>query len=672
MTSTLPRHFDYRPDIDGLRACAVLSVVLFHAFPTLLSGGFTGVDVFFVISGYLISGIIIRGLNEGTFGLGNFYARRVRRIFPALLAVLIFCLTLGWFILLPDEYAQLGLHTAGGAGFIANLLFWKEVDYFDVAADAKVLLHLWSLGVEEQFYLIWPLLVTVLWRCRVEYRAPLVITLLLLSFALNILLMRHQPEAAFYFPITRFWELLAGGLLALWSVTGPGPSSKLQRFICAQATAISLAGIALIILASMILEERHAFPGWWAIAPVLGTVMVIAAGQQSRFNARHLSSRPLVLLGLISYPLYMWHWPLLSLARVIEGSEPDVWVRLLAVGFAVILAWMTWVLIEKPIRRSVGPLACRGLLALGIVVAITGAAIHMLAGIPERKAEHLEKLASLSWGRESNLSVSCRRKFREPYLSYCLESRPGAAHGVALIGDSIANQFFWALKDEYAKRGVSVINLGRGSCPALRGVETTLSVVYSCLKISNYILDYIQRTPSIKTVIITEWWRRDILGNLKNIHAPGELDGEAVLRIGLEETATELLRAGKRVVIISGTPELPFPAIGCIRHRPFYFGDRTDKDGCAVTRIHYDAAAARYKKMLAEVREKLPAVVLVDPAMPLCDESWCYGKIDDELLYRDTHHLSRAGAAYVTQRIFDRVYSNEVPSRSVPGLSTTE
>jgi peptidoglycan/LPS O-acetylase OafA/YrhL len=206
-------HPKYRPDIDGLRAVAVLAVVAFHAFPSWAKGGFIGVDVFFVISGYLISIIIFENLERGTFSFTEFYARRIRRIFPALLLVLIVCLTIGWFTLLADEYKQLGKHTVAGAGFISNFILWNEAGYFDNSAETKPLLHLWSLGVEEQFYIFWPLLLWFAWKHKFSL-LTLTILVALASFVLNIKGIKHDMVATFYSPQTRFWELLCGSLLS--------------------------------------------------------------------------------------------------------------------------------------------------------------------------------------------------------------------------------------------------------------------------------------------------------------------------------------------------------------------------------------------------------------------------------------------------------------------------
>ncbi len=368
-------HTKYRPDIDGLRAIAVLAVVIFHAFPNALKGGFVGVDIFFVISGFLISTIILNGLELGTFRFTDFYSRRIKRIFPALFLVLIASLCFGWFTLLADEYKQLGKHVAGGAGFISNFLFWREASYFDNAADTKPLLHLWSLGIEEQFYIVWPVLLWAAYRKRFNL-ATLVFILLILSFALNIAQVQTNAVATFYLLPTRAWELLLGSVLAQLTLHPPNLPDCLKNVflksevglaqIIYHPTAVargnqvkigttlrdvaSMVGAVLLLISITVATKDLSFPGWWATLPTLGVVLIIAAGAQAWFNRTVLANRGLVGLGLISFPLYLWHWPLLSFARIIESETPSRGIRLAAIGISLVLAWLTYKLIERPIR----------------------------------------------------------------------------------------------------------------------------------------------------------------------------------------------------------------------------------------------------------------------------------------------------------------------------------
>src|SRR6185503_12942841 len=378
--------FAYRPDVDGLRAVAVLAVLAFHGFPRVAPGGFVGVDVFFVISGFLISGIILDALKRGTFSFADFYARRIRRIFPALALVLVATVVLGWWTLIPADYRQLGAHVAAGAGFVSNVLLWRDAGYFDAAAESKPLLHLWSLGVEEQYYLVWPLLLFVL-RRHIHRVLPMVAAFAVASFALNVFLVQRNPTATFYLPQTRFWELMLGGMLAYVRVFGPTdggrrarPLLRAVRAALARApirNALATAGALLVATALLVLDESSAFPGSWALLPTVGTTLLIAAGPDAWLNRRVLAHRGFVYIGLISYPLYLWHWPLLTYVRLYIGAEPPVLVRCAALAASVLLAWLTYELLEKRIRRARSPRARRRTVA-ALATSLSALAIYGL------------------------------------------------------------------------------------------------------------------------------------------------------------------------------------------------------------------------------------------------------------------------------------------------------
>ncbi|WP_323611452.1 acyltransferase [Pectobacterium versatile] len=299
MTTSNPHlsHPKYRPDIDGLRAVAVLSVVAFHAFPDWMKGGFIGVDIFFVISGFLISTIIFENLDKGTFSFSEFYARRIKRIFPALLLVLTVSIVFGWFALLADEYKQLGKHTMAGVGFVSNLVLWGESGYFDNAAETKPLLHLWSLGIEEQFYFLWPLLCWLFWRMNFR-RIALLLTFIVASFVLNIYMIRSDGVATFYSPLTRFWELLFGSLLAFIVLYHKSFIDKFQKnqFVI---NGFSLFGFLILGFGFLSINKDAYFPGFWALIPVIGAVLIIFAGPNAILNRLFLSNKIVVWFGLV-------------------------------------------------------------------------------------------------------------------------------------------------------------------------------------------------------------------------------------------------------------------------------------------------------------------------------------------------------------------------------------
>jgi peptidoglycan/LPS O-acetylase OafA/YrhL len=409
-------HPKYRPDIDGLRAIAVLSVVGFHAFPRWIKGGFIGVDVFFVISGFLISTIIFENLDRGTFSFAAFYARRIKRIFPSLFTVLTASSILGWFALFADEYKQLGKHIAGGAVFISNFVLWHESGYFDNSADTKPMLHLWSLGIEEQFYLVWPLALWLAWKSRINL-LTLTVLVACISAYLNVTTVSSDLVAAFYSPQTRFWELLSGSLLA-WVCTYKRGAyedikTKLNSWLAAfvrmssdtdgkvLANLLSTAGLLLLVYGFWRLNKDMQFPGFWAVIPVLGALLLISAGPLAWINSVILSNRIAVWFGLISFPLYLWHWPLLSFARVVRSEVPSSSIRVAAVAVSIVLAWLTYKAIERPIRFG-----GQGKLKVTLLVILMGA------------------VGSLGWRILKRDGLPYRTEDREAFLNYFENSYP--------------------------------------------------------------------------------------------------------------------------------------------------------------------------------------------------------------------------------------------------------
>lgn len=367
--SKLPEssHWDqsqsYRADIDGLRAFAVLSVVFFHAFPNSLKGGFIGVDVFFVISGYLICGIILRDLQVGAFSFANFYAKRIRRIFPSLIVVMCAIVVVGWFVLLPDEYENIGKHILGGSLFLSNFVLWSEAGYFDVAAKAKPLLHLWSLGIEEQYYIFFPVF---LWCCAKKNIQAVfaIIILFFISFFDNIYLHRISPVIDFYSPLSRVWELLLGASLAAifrhssvqvaylkidalcndFMYVGPQKNDGRSLSLILAVTGSVLLGMGLLLA-----RESNPYPGWIALLPTMGAAFFIAAGPLNPISNYLLSNRFSVFIGKISYPLYLWHWVMISFVYIVVGSldsETRV-LRILLIVMSFILSALTYLFVEK-------------------------------------------------------------------------------------------------------------------------------------------------------------------------------------------------------------------------------------------------------------------------------------------------------------------------------------
>ena len=332
-------------------------VLVFHGFARLLPGGFIGVDIFFVISGYLITSILFNDLQKERFSLSTFYGRRIKRIFPALITVLGTSWIIGWFLLFPDEFRNLGRHIAGGAAFISNFILWRETGYFNNAAESKPLLHLWSLGIEEQFYIFFPVMLWLAYRKGLATPRFLAV-LFVISFGLSLNGTRIRPIATFFLPFTRFWELLVGCIMAAIAADHRRrPEASLANPTSSGAFASrglhnagGVLGLALILAGAQLMNKDAAFPGWWALMPTLGTALVVWAGSHSFINQWVLGNRLAVGIGLISYPLYLWHWPLLYFGRLVYPhgmSNATIAAILIASG---LLAWLTYQFIERPIR----------------------------------------------------------------------------------------------------------------------------------------------------------------------------------------------------------------------------------------------------------------------------------------------------------------------------------
>ncbi len=446
--SVNPSHANYRPDIDGLRAIAVLSVVLFHGFPQIFKGGFIGVDIFFVLSGYLISRIIFEQLTHGTFNFLDFYARRIKRIFPALVVVLVAAYIAGWFTLLADEYGQLGQHIAAGAAFISNFVLWSEAGYFDNSAHTKPLLHLWSLGIEEQFYILWPLLLWLASKLRFSLFA-LTVILAAISFYLNITGIKSDAVATFYSPQTRVWELLVGSGLAwcmLYKKEGladvairfgkwgarEGATVDRARVRARTANILSCIGFIVLIFGLIRVNRDLQFPGKWALIPVLGTALIVAAGPRAWLNIKILSNKLLVWFGLISYPLYLWHWPLISFAWIVEAAPPSTSTRVVLIAFSIALAWLTYRLIERPIRFGKhSRLKVSFLVVLMLAMGSLGLATFYERGFPFRSNVKLAE--SLYTPAARNIEAN----FLSNYQHYLEDEASRSSKPVVLIiGDS--------------------------------------------------------------------------------------------------------------------------------------------------------------------------------------------------------------------------------------------
>jgi peptidoglycan/LPS O-acetylase OafA/YrhL len=626
----------YRPDVDGLRAIAVVSVVAFHAFPAAAPGGFAGVDLFFVISGFLISGIILSDLGKGSFTIAEFYRRRVRRIFPALILVLAACLAIGWRVLLPDEFRQLGKHIAAGAGFVSNLALWRESGYFATSAALKPLLHLWSLGVEEQFYLAWPLLL-LFFRGRPRQMGWMIATVAAASFALNIFLTAKRPDAAFYLPVSRFWELMAGSALAY--------GFHYNKAFYASATlrnSAAAAGAILIGISLAVLDEAKAFPGWWALMPTLGAVLLIAAGPQAWINKTVLGHRVVVFTGLISYPLYLWHWPLFSYARIVAGTEPPPSVRIALCAASVLLAWLTYELVEKTIRGKARGRA-RGKAPLKVVPALAASMVALGGcGVLALRSDLQPQSALNPLAEEISLASS-----DWAYGADGVRTIPGDSRRIALfIGDSHM-QHYWPriqkIMSERKKPARTVVFDAVGGCAPIPGIERTSQ---AC---SAFVDEAFARAASadVDTVVIAASW-------VGFLHRPDYVrvsDGKAVdpaWALQQLEAALARLRAkGKAVVLVLSSPR----GAGLDPKSSVHRDGMTVRIsyGAPMTRAALAAVTAPIDSRIRQIAVRVGATV-IDPADWFCSATLCpAADPQGRPLYKDESHLR----AIVVREVFD-------------------
>ncbi|WEJ71907.1 acyltransferase family protein [Pseudomonas sp. PSE14] len=661
-------HLKYRPDIDGLRAVAVLCVVIFHAFPELMPGGFIGVDIFFVISGFLISGIIIKNLEKKTFSLIDFYSRRVKRIFPALLTVFTFVYFFGWLTLLPDEFKQLGKHIAGGSIFSSNIVLWFENGYWDNAAATKPLLHLWSLGVEEQFYIVWPFLLWAAWRLRLNL---LVTTLILgaISFTLNMFLTHENPTTAFYWPVTRFWELLFGASLAYSEFHGKKYKIDLSPTIKTWLrTVCSAVGISLIA-AGVIWVREDNFPGAWALLPTIGAVLIIASGSYAWLNRTVLSNPVIVWLGLISYPLYLWHWPLLSYARILYG-EPEFTARGGLALAAIILAWLTYTLIEKPIRQRnyqtpIFPLALISTMALVLAV---GLYTYQRNGIDSRQVAKLNYSMKHSGddGGWPEFARKCNFLKPEDGVLFRCVIDPRGEPRYALIGDSKAGAVFQGLFRTSVKNG-DWIFFGTGdSGPLFPVLSDDPAYSYYKKEPVKRAMEIITDNSNIDTVVIAVATRA--LFKLKNDYSIDDLPESPHYNLalaGLDNTVSHLVSHEKKVVLLVDNPTLPHPEDCIDRKTSSKILDRAitrpHNPNCNIPLENYLSSSKQYRAMLNEIERRHSGMVRVFDATPiLCDmkENVCPYMKGGRLMYGVTDHISDYAASLVGHEL-NRFLSSE-------------
>lgn len=620
------RSFNYRPDVDGLRALAVLGVILCHA-EFGVPGGFVGVDVFFVISGYLIASLIIKDLRQGTFSLANFWERRIRRIVPALLTVTLVTTLASWFLLVPEALAAFGKSVVALGCLVSNVHFWREVGYFAAAADEKPLLHTWSLAVEEQFYLFVPVFLLLMSRvCRLHWAVTLVAIAAVVSFGVSVYGVAHHPSATFYLLPTRAWELFAGVLLAFRLADGSGRPGRWREPVAAL-------GLALILASCFLYDDKTPFPGLAAVPPVLGTALLIVSGhakERMPYTNRFLASQPLVFIGLISYSLYLWHWPLFAIARHQSIYPLGVVDKLLLIAASFVLAVTSWRFVETPIR-SRRFLATRWKLAAAIpfayaTVLLAGIVIYQGDGFARRLPPQARLYAST--GRLDSRYVielgSTDVPERLPHFG-----DPDVPPQLLVWGDSFAMAIVPAIESLCQEQGLTArIATHSSTAPVIEyffrgrfGLNT------EAMSFNAAIAKYV-RSSRIRIVVLAANWR---------LYSSDSTFSDALLK-----TVDTLQEAGATVCFMNTVPTFAFDVPKAL---VLYSWRGWDLHQLALPEMNYREHAGIPNALLCSLRDR--QVVILDPVPILQERTNSTDILPFDAggsFYRDCGHLSTYGA----------------------------
>lgn len=636
----------YRRDIDGLRAIAVLAVVLFHFGVPGVSGGFVGVDVFFVISGFLITSIIWRERQAGRFSFVDFWARRARRILPALFVMMATTLVAGWFLLAPKDYAALGRSVHYQATFSSNLLFARQHGYFDTASDIKPLLHTWSLAVEEQFYIVFPLLLTLL-SSRLKYWRLALFGVLLVSFGMSVWAVTHQPQKAFYLLHLRAWELLAGAMLAVLPMRN-------WRASPAVAQGVSLVSMGLILIAVFGFDRHTPFPGAAALLPVLGVVGLIwANGQQHTWVGRLMSSRVMVGIGLISYSWYLWHWPVFVYANyaAVDGLSTLELAGLLLLS--LVLGYLSWRFVEAPFREKRLLAGRKAILAAGLAgilcLGFTGLALREADGVPWRLSEQALRYAQAKTWSPALMACMADKDTPDDRL-FCHFGPKGRSVSALVWGDSHATALIPALEDAANRHDISLVQASFAGCMPLDGLENIARCAHFNQRVEKALAE-----QSFSDVVLAARWSLYLYGQMSGdkehaLKEPGT--GKYVRAVaeqrfaqGLRERISGLRAAGHRVWLVKEVPlqEIIVPyrlSRLAMMHRP------VDREGLPLEE-HVERQAF-ITRLFDELAAADSGVGVLDPAPLLCGaDGLCRVELNGRALYTDDNHLSDVGARHI-------------------------
>ena len=636
----------YRREIDGLRAIAVVPVILFHAGFSVFSGGYVGVDIFFVISGYLITSIIFEEVRNDSFRISNFYERRIRRILPALFVVIVACFPLAWLWMTPFQLKEFSQSVVAVVTFTANIEFWKESGYFAPATELSPLLHTWSLAVEEQYYLFFPILISLLWKYSKSLIIPALTVIFLISLGLSQWSSEHYPTANFYLIHTRLWELMLGSLLALLPKPAPDPHRRKDASASIPHELLGISGILLILYSIFFFNEKTPFPSLYALVPTVGTALLIRYATAASVIGKLLSLKPLVGIGLISYSAYLWHQPLFAFARIRSLFDPH-WTLMLSLSvLSLTLAFLSWKYIETPFRnrnRINRRQLFRHTKAFSLALICIGITGSLTKGFPERVTPAGVTLGSLDKRIKNNhgLGKDCSGQF-----TLSPKCRTDEAPEILVWGDSYAMHLVDGIMQSNPKAKIvqqTVSGCGPILSAAPLSSPSRMQWASECMDFNNQVADWIKANESLQYAVLASPFGQ-YFGNTQLLLADGNITAGTpeLLRKNLISTLEFLIRKGIKPVIFAPTPSNG-ENIGQCLVRSILFS----RDPAAICNFNLDELSPSTERVFKFLDELPPRykVIRIDKAM--CPDGICRGTMDGKFIFADAGHLSREGSAHI-------------------------
>ncbi len=662
----------YRKEIDGLRALAVLPVILFHAGFTTFSGGFVGVDIFFVISGYLITTIIVDEMDKGSFSLLNFYERRARRILPALFFVILCTLPFAWFWMLPQDLKSFSQSLVAVPLFASNVLFWLTSGYFDTASELKPLLHTWSLAVEEQYYVLFPLFLMLAWKLGKKWIISLLIIVAIVSVSAAQYGSTNHPSFTFYLLPTRAFEILIGALISLYINHKQSIISVSQSV----SQSVSLAGLALVLYAIFAFDKNTPSPSLYTLIPTVGAGLILVFANNKNIVGKLLGSKVAVGIGLISYSAYLWHQPLLAFARLRSINEPSHLLLGLLAMLSILMGYLSWKYIETPFRNK-NTIRRNSVFVCSVTGSIFFIAIglygHLTKGIPNRLPASSASIF-FAVNDKNPRQAECHfgtEKFPKPQDSCVLGSLDNIQG--ALLGDSHADAISYELEKNLELKNLGFLSLTYSGCPPIQNVyRVDAPITNKCYEYNEQTFRFLLQNPKIHYVVLSARWTLYLEKNRYNNTEGGIEDGEDafidvvsngnrkindeltrkdLVKKSYRTTIENLLQAGKKVIVVYPIPEVGWDVP--VRQLKKILFNESNVEPITTS---YSSFQVRNESTIRAL-DSIPSnvnLIRIKPEKILCNsfiKDRCITQIDSKILYYDDDHLSNEGAKLVINEV---------------------